>query len=644
MKFPTEISKRRPRYLERISLRIQKFTAALANTGRRYDVLLWATFIFVLACVHAFISILGKANSDGFAIIRTARDVKKLQLFNTMVIQLSLNLLSGIAVFGSDYVRRCLLAPPKDANLNPRDDIGYQSLRAWWKTTFVRKLLWIALVVTSLPIHFLYNSIIVSTLPGYDAYAVWVDQRFFSGEPFNISAIKRTELERELGVPELWNVSRLNPWPGSAQLQKVMEHVQQSPSAWTNLPVAECYRKYGLEIYSTYRTVILVTDQTRNLTINNSALAVGALSGFPPRGSLDRSMALCPSQDPSASSDINEDLCYQDLDNTNDEENVLVQMSLSYCLSEPVGNPNAHLVWSKPITEILAAAFGVKAVAMILAWYCLRHYHGFPAGYPWSALKAKSMFGILLYTLVLMGILAFTISLTIGSMVVFPQSFSGSDPSSATDTMFILKFLAFYNSLHMIMVVREYLESNYIQAQEIFRTGKPRWSVPLPFVFFLWNLGLHQLVSAWLSTSLIDHYSIGSIADPELRSKLALIPNSELSGQIGSPTPFKNSSMSSVFLSFIPIAATGLQIVGVRVLYDLCGRRISKNDKGSPGSGGGSQRRSISLRSVSTSLQPLTGEDRSSLYSEETYLEPRPDQSSIAPSERDMGTGLYIYR
>lgn len=103
-----------------------------------------------------------------------------------MAVRLPLNILSGIVIFGSDYVRRCLLAPPEDIDRNPRGDIEYQSLQAWWKTTFVRKILWITLVLTSLPIHFLYSSIILSALPAYDAYEVMVDERFSSGELFDL--------------------------------------------------------------------------------------------------------------------------------------------------------------------------------------------------------------------------------------------------------------------------------------------------------------------------------------------------------------------------------------------------------------------------------------------------------------------------
>lgn len=45
-----------------------------------------------------------------------------------MAVQLPLNILSGITVFGSEYVRKCLLVPPKDINRDPRGDIGYHSL------------------------------------------------------------------------------------------------------------------------------------------------------------------------------------------------------------------------------------------------------------------------------------------------------------------------------------------------------------------------------------------------------------------------------------------------------------------------------------------------------------------------------------
>ncbi|MCJ1269241.1 hypothetical protein MMC22_009131 [Lobaria immixta] len=248
------------RFAKRMFIYIDEYAAALAKTTVRCDLLLWALF----------------ADSYGFATIWTGKDFKRLQLFDTMAVQLPLNILSGIAVCGSDYVRKCLLAPPEDINRNPRGDIEYQSLQAWWKTTFVRKILWITSVLTSLPIHYVYNSIILSALPAYDAYEVMVDERFFSGEPFDVSAINLTQFEFETGAPMPYNTSWQSQWPASARLQQSLESVQQDPSSWTNLSNPDCRIKYGLKTYSTYRTVVLVTNWTQNLTSNDSALAVGA--------------------------------------------------------------------------------------------------------------------------------------------------------------------------------------------------------------------------------------------------------------------------------------------------------------------------------------------------------------------------------
>ena len=649
---------------------LDESAAALAKTTLRWDLLLWALFISVLAFTHTLIYLLAKADDYGFATIRTGKDFKKLQVFNTMAIQLPLNALAGTSVFGSDYVRKCLIAPPQDMNWNPRGDNGYQSLQAWWKTTLIRRILWITLALTSLPIHFLYNSIIISTLPAYDAYEVMVDERFFRGEPFDVSTINMTQFEFEPGAPMPFNTSWPGEWPGSNELQQNLKRVQQDPSSWTNLSNPDCRTKYGLETYSTYRTVILVTNWTQNLPHNNSALAVGALPGFPPTGVPDRFMSLCPEaylsttpnatfppsdpesivkyigtsdlpscskvngpdcssfsfhgRDASISPHANYDLC-ESYHPSNVTYNVSQQLSLAYCLSEPLKDINARLVWSRVITKILALAFGVKPTAMILAWFCVRRSNGFPNGFPWSAFKEKirgcgmlSVGNLLVYLFINACITGLTFFLDFSTKSVLTGPFGGgSSPASPTDSNFILSFLVFQNIIHTVMVIREYLESNWFEGREMKRNLKPRLAAPLPVMLFLWNLGLHQLVSAWLSTAMFDRYPIGSLGDPTLRAKPTLIQDSVMSGHIGSPLPFKNSTAGAIVILFIPPLATILQMIGVQCVYFLCGRR-PMNDLDAP-------------------EQPVSGSSHSLLSDEDNSLRQLPRRSSVST------TGILAY-
>jgi len=48
------------------------------------------------------------------------------------------------------------------------------------------------------------------------------------------------------------------------------------------------------------------------------------------------------------------------------------QLALSYCLSEPLEGTFSRLVFSRLVTQILAVAISIKALAMTVAYICVR--------------------------------------------------------------------------------------------------------------------------------------------------------------------------------------------------------------------------------------------------------------------------------
>jgi len=68
-------------------------------------------------------------------------NVRQLRIFNIFLIQLPLNIVSGIIIICSDYVRRCLVAPTSsDAHRAERRgrgflDVGYQSFTNFREAT-----------------------------------------------------------------------------------------------------------------------------------------------------------------------------------------------------------------------------------------------------------------------------------------------------------------------------------------------------------------------------------------------------------------------------------------------------------------------------------------------------------------------------
>ncbi|KAF2653880.1 hypothetical protein K491DRAFT_694295 [Lophiostoma macrostomum CBS 122681] len=605
---------------------VTKKIQSLGPKTREDWICVWASFMGFLAVVHAFLWMFGEADNHGFAVWRAGIDFKSLQWFNVVAVQLPLNFLAQLIVAGSDYVRRCLLAPPKDSIWNPDGKLYYQSLTAWSVTTRLRKLLWVILAITSMPIHLLYNSIIITSVPAYDAYEVLVDERFFHGHTANALTINVTEYDHQPGAPVPYGTSWPSHWPGSEALQLALNSVQKDPSSWNNLSNYECRAKYALDIYSDFRTVIIVTNSTRDLPKDNAVLAVGALPGFPPVNVPSRFMALCPdyykAAHPSHSdrlSIIDELPSFMDVMDTTQckslfgadcagwqwkgyglkpqwkswqrrrqdlcfahnyvamESNDMVP--LNYCLSEPLDDSKAQLVWSKPITGMAAIAISLKAVAIALAFQCIHYddHHGFPSGYPWQHLGRFSTLSA--GSLIVLNITTGCYFLFFGIDITMWSPFAlGSTPTHDKDKSFILPILFCQNVAHVMMVAREYLEGNYFEQSEGLSRGKPRLRISLSSILFLFNLGLHQLVSAWLAIALIDKYSLDSFDNKHSYPLRTIIQDSVLSGHTGPRiTPIKSGTLGDYLMPVLYLSVPPLtplfQYFVVKRLYHLFKRR-----------------------------------------------------------------------
>lgn len=95
----------------------------------------------------------------------------------------------------------------------------------------------------------------------------------------------------------LVGISQSSRWPddyqGIPDLEANRADVQEEPSLWQNLSREDCASIYNSPLNSNYRTVILVTNYTRQESKNNSALAIGAIVGYT-LSMDDGSLAICP--------------------------------------------------------------------------------------------------------------------------------------------------------------------------------------------------------------------------------------------------------------------------------------------------------------------------------------------------------------
>jgi hypothetical protein len=93
------------------------------------------------------------------------------------------------------------------------------------KATWLWKILWLVLAATSLPVHLLYNSIIVAAEPSCNTYEIMVLEKFFEGEPFNGSTLNATQFQDQVSAPVPFGTHFSSQWPGVAQLQETLQNV-----------------------------------------------------------------------------------------------------------------------------------------------------------------------------------------------------------------------------------------------------------------------------------------------------------------------------------------------------------------------------------------------------------------------------------
>ncbi|MCJ1426733.1 hypothetical protein MMC29_004636 [Sticta canariensis] len=104
-------------------------------------------------------------------------------------LHLGINLLSTVLLSASNYTMQSLSAPARDEINNAHQqriscDTGIPSLRNLGRISR-RRFLWWTTALSSIPLHFLYNSAVFSTLSTHPYTAAVVSHDFLMGAPFN---------------------------------------------------------------------------------------------------------------------------------------------------------------------------------------------------------------------------------------------------------------------------------------------------------------------------------------------------------------------------------------------------------------------------------------------------------------------------
>ncbi|PUU77989.1 hypothetical protein B9Z19DRAFT_1108550 [Tuber borchii] len=182
-------------------------------------------------------------------------------------LHLGINALSTLLLSGSNYTQQYLAAPTRseiDAAHGTRRwlDIGVPSVRNLFWIKPERTLLWIAIGLTSIPLHLLYNSAVFTSL-GANSFVVTVvtSDHFEPGAYSNLTAaIPYREEDRTF--------------------RSALEDYNASTSTYKDLNPSECIKLYNTDYVTSYGNSFLITQHSSNTTHNNTLLDMIYVAGY----------------------------------------------------------------------------------------------------------------------------------------------------------------------------------------------------------------------------------------------------------------------------------------------------------------------------------------------------------------------------
>lgn len=276
-------------------------------------------------------------NKGGIGTIQegNCKTTRRLSLWLHLVI----NVLSTLLLGASNYCMQCLASPTRDEldrahRQNTWLDVGVPSVRNLTRISRYRIVLWWLLIISGLPIHLFYNSVVFSTLSfqAYNVYAASPD--LASQKALNSSITVKTFSGRP---PETFGFLR-------------------NISTWQHLNNTACIRAYAQPFVSTRGNVVAISAKL-NSTLIQHIEAGGAYPGA------DYSW-IC--QGPEWIDPCEVDKILRNASNWRliDTENTafLVQ----YCLSQPV-EERCRVQFSIIIIGVVITCNTVKALCILLA-------------------------------------------------------------------------------------------------------------------------------------------------------------------------------------------------------------------------------------------------------------------------------------
>ncbi|PUU76462.1 hypothetical protein B9Z19DRAFT_990571 [Tuber borchii] len=148
-------------------------------------------------------------------------------------------------------------------------DIGVPSIRNLFRIKAERAFLWIAIGITSIPLHLLYNSAVYTSLAANDFYIFIVTNNHFepgaytnTSSPVFSSGSSWATLNATMGEEY-----------GNFQLfYSMLEGRNTGTGRYEDLTPSQCAKRYNADFLSTNRNLFLITSHTSNATQNDTLL------------------------------------------------------------------------------------------------------------------------------------------------------------------------------------------------------------------------------------------------------------------------------------------------------------------------------------------------------------------------------------
>lgn len=170
-----------------------------------------------------------------------------------------INGLSSILLSASNYTMQALSSPTRkecDVAHARGDwlDIGVAGVRNLFRISWQRRILWVLLGVSSVPIHLLYNSAIFKTLDANQYHVVVANDAFLAGGVFD------PRYGNPVPALNFDYVPTIQP-SDTPRVAAVRDAYNADPATFETLDTFDCIDTYGKEFISGHAHLLVMTNE-----------------------------------------------------------------------------------------------------------------------------------------------------------------------------------------------------------------------------------------------------------------------------------------------------------------------------------------------------------------------------------------------